>query len=541
MKPLAMTTIMALVFGLGSFSTAHAATPQCTITGTAASETIQGTSGDDVICGLGGNDKIYAGEGDDEIISGPGTDTVFGEDGEDVIYGGPGGDLWWGGDGSDALIGEAGNDQLEGGAGPDRNNGGDGTDYCSPDPQDISRLSCFRDNSAPKFVAVAFQRAKVNSDQDAVALLRATVRDFGTGAKTLSATINSMSGTNQISASGSHECIKDQAPEPGLGCLRSGTRLKGIWEFAFPIAAHTPSSRYELAELSSVDYASNDDFVEALGAFNVKFRVETSTPDSLAPVLSDMEFSATGKNVDVSIGENPVVTAYVSDNLSGVQKFSINLTSSHCVTLKQRMSAMCQKALGPDYLNSISFIETSPGTFVGEIFLASSAFNGNWQISEIWMTDKIGNRRELRGKAVSKFANILNFKVINGKAAVTPDAINPVIQTLTLSRSKVNTATAAQIVEVRMRITDNKKVNYVWASVTGPNSHISEPEIGCSMESGTAKNGVWRCLVRIPAHGATGEWLVEFFAWDESNNWADYSPAVQEIAYSTGYVIQNRD
>jgi hypothetical protein len=92
---------------------------ECTITGTARSETLVGTPGDDVICGLGGNDTIYGGEGDDTIYGGAGNDRVWGGTGDDEIDGGTGSDRVWGGTGDDEIDGGTGNDTLEGGSGDD--------------------------------------------------------------------------------------------------------------------------------------------------------------------------------------------------------------------------------------------------------------------------------------------------------------------------------------------------------------------------------------------------------------------------------------
>ena len=126
---------------LGACATAEVAvaigTPECTITGTEASETIWGTYGDDVICAGGGNDTIHGLEGNDIIYGGAGNDTIFGQSGRDIIYGGAGSDTVFGQSGRDIIYGGAGDDDINAGAGndtvfgqhgKDRINGLDGND-----------------------------------------------------------------------------------------------------------------------------------------------------------------------------------------------------------------------------------------------------------------------------------------------------------------------------------------------------------------------------------------------------------------------------
>ena len=104
---------------------------ECTVTGTARSETLLGTPGDDVICGLGGKDTIVGGEGDDTLYGGAGNDRVLGGNGDDEIVGDDGKDSIDGGGGNDSVDGGSGNDNIVGGAGEDNLLGDVGKDNLS--------------------------------------------------------------------------------------------------------------------------------------------------------------------------------------------------------------------------------------------------------------------------------------------------------------------------------------------------------------------------------------------------------------------------
>lgn len=508
----------------------------CTITGTASSETIAGTAGDDVICGLGGNDVIDGGEGNDTIFGGTGADSIDGETGDDRIFGGPGADLLWGGDGSDALAGAEGNDGLTGGVGSDALAGGAGVDYCARDAADTQASSCFRDSAKPKVVALAFNKGRFNTDTENVVRLRATIVDAGTGVLSVGADVWAIQTPYTLSALGGGMCL-NQAADVNEACLLSGNRNRGVWELAFRLPAHTPARKFNQLALNLADSASNQSYVEATGALAVSFSTTGSTPDSKSPSLISIE-SGIPAQIDAQDLTQYEVRLRARDNLSGIQRISGTVRSASCLTTVQMQSKLCQNAISTNDSYWLDFSLTESGDYVGYIQPSPSMFNGQWRLYTLSLRDNVGNTREIWGNGLASFSPP-TFKVVGGTKTSISDVQPPLITSVAVSPKHVNTSSAAAIATVTMTVSDNVGVSYVWASVVGPNSYISEPEMSCRQTAGTVKQGTWKCSVRIPTHGATGDWRVVFLARDAANNTADLAPAVAEVSDGVGYLIKN--
>ncbi|HET7269964.1 MAG TPA: hypothetical protein VFI90_02645, partial [Rubrobacter sp.] len=106
---------------------AQPAGPDCTISGTFASDYIRGDSLSDTICSLGGNDRVEGYIGNDTLKGGAGKDQLVGEEGRDILLGG---------DGADTI------DSRDGTNGNDRLNGGPGRDRCIRDRREASVAGC---------------------------------------------------------------------------------------------------------------------------------------------------------------------------------------------------------------------------------------------------------------------------------------------------------------------------------------------------------------------------------------------------------------
>lgn len=538
MRRLTIIAILAaLISPLLVAAPAHAVTEaDCTIVGTPSPEVLEGTEGIDVICGLGGNDIIEGNDGDDIIFGGPGADSIEGGDGDDRIFGGPGADLLWGGDGEDSLAGADGNDGLTGGEGSDKLAGGADVDYCATDPSDISASSCFRDNAKPKVIALAYRKAKVSTDSDTVVRLRATIADPGTGVLSVGADVSPIQSPYTLSARGQKNCV-DHAASAGEACLLSGTRNKGVWEFAFPIPAHTPARKFNQLSFFILDSASNQSYIEATGALAVSFSTTSTSPDAQAPLIESIT-SSVPTEVNAQNLESYEMRIAASDNLSGIRSLSVMFRSPACITAKQMQTKLCQNASTENDSKRVTFSLTEDGDYIGYLQISPLMFNGQWRLFSIILRDTVGNSREIWGSKVAVF-NPPTFKITQGTATKISDVVSPLIKTVSISPKKVNTAAAAAIATVTLTISDNVGVDYVWASVIGPNSYSSEPEMSCNLSDGTRKNGTWTCNVKIPVHGATGNWRVVFLARDIANNTADLSPAVSALADNDGYVIKN--
>ena len=530
---LILTLFVSLLLPSPSFAVTEA---DCTIIGTDGKDVLLGTELDDVICGLGGNDIIEGGSGNDVIFGGDGKDSIEGEDGEDRIQGGPGADLLWGGDGADALLGLAGNDGLTGGEGADQLSGGEGVDYCSTDILDTKSTSCFQDSSKPKIVALAYQKSKVNTDHEGVARLRATITDTGTGVMSVGADVSATQTQYTFSASGSETCAETGA-EIGQACIVSGNRNRGVWELAFGVPKHTPAKKFSQLSFMIRDSASNQNYIEAVGDLAVSFSTIGTTPDAIAPVVEKVSASIPNI-VNATTGSVYEITFETSDNLSGVKNINAYFKSGVCISVKQQQKKICQNAVGDNDMKQLEFTQLDSTTWVGFLNISPSMFNSKWRLYNINIQDAVGNSREIFGSEASVLAPI-SFTLINGTQAAISDSTPPLVSFIGISPKNVNAGSASAISYVTIKASDDKGVSYVWASVIGPNSFNSEPELNCELIIGTRKSGTWKCSVQIPIHGAKGRWHVVFLVRDGANNDAELTTEVEEINNGAGYFVNN--
>jgi len=492
--------LVAVFPGAAAPSLAVEPNPDCTITGTDGPDVINGTSGADVICGLGGDDLInggngddviFTGEGDDTVNAGAGNDTVYGDLGDDRLTGGPGADQLWGGDGSDALRGGTGNDAITGGAGPDSEYGDAGVDYCEQDPLDRVHSSCFRDNTAPRPIAAAFTQAKVYTQEASQeVLLRLRVKDFGTGVSRLQVTI--AGGTYQFTSNAARNpCTPGEPAHHNSGCLRSGDFLHGVWEFSFELPRYLPARRFVLASVILSDGAGNDSYLEIQGALAVSFR-SSGTGDSEAPRLGAVT-ALNSPSLDAqSMNEVPVTIA-ATDNLSGITDLNVSWAMAGCFkySFGWLNKKVCQSASSANTMKFLGLASNGDGSFTGMLYADESMFNGRWIPEHITLVDAVGNRRELEGARAAQYLNALSFTVTNGKSFRLADAIDPVLQGVTLSPSRVDTASAPASVIVRLHVTDNaasvmcghlQPRPTVWAR--WPSSHVRSSREPLRTESG---------------------------------------------------------
>jgi len=376
----------------------------------------------------------------------------------------------------------------------------------------------------------------VNSDTETVSRLRATIVDAGTGVFYVGADVWPLQSPYTLSASGSGLCA-DKAAQPGQACLLSGTRNRGVWEFAFPVPAHLPARKFNQLAFNLSDSASNQNYVEAVGPLKVSFSTVSTQPDSKAPTVRSVTASIPA-TVDARDFSEYQIHLDVSDNLSGVRAVSASFRSSTCLTPTQMQTKLCQNASSDSDWRRVSFTPTDLGDFVGYLQISESMFNGRWRLFSINVQDQVGNTREMWGNALTSF-NPPSFVLRNGLATKISDATAPTITAVSIAPKTVNSANAAAIATVTIKATDNVGVAMVWASVVGPNSYVSEPEMSCVLSSGTTKNGVWKCGVRIPIHGSSGKWRVVFLARDAANNDANLVPAVEQLVNNDGYFITN--
>lgn len=311
MKKFGLVLASIILFGSNnSFAIASEPTnPECTITGTSASETLFGTPEDDIICGMGGNDIIYALDGNDVILGGDGNDYEDGGPGTDELYGDSGTDNLFGNTGADEIYGGTGNDGLNGGAGTDLLRGEDGVDTCVDFAKDnYLKSDCFYDKALPTIQSISFgtNNPHINSMGDGAYVdLFVKASDLGAGLLSFEVTFAPTSRLRQgalIGADGAlrdasvkcQDLVQDSVPiellssYPNTNCLYSGTPNNGVFKVSVHLPGNLPKAEYSIWEFRYEDQAHNARTLQWYDVAKQKLQVrftQTGAADHAAPKL----------------------------------------------------------------------------------------------------------------------------------------------------------------------------------------------------------------------------------------------------------------
>lgn len=310
---LATASVSLTIIGLTSLS-AEALTlapeQQCTITGTAHSETLEGTPGDDVLCGLGGNDILRGGDGDDILRGGEGNDRIDGGAGSDALSGDSGNDSMVGGGGEDSLIGDGGRDRIVGGTGDDALNGGHGgdslrsglgEDTCAHDVADRHLDSCTLDKDAPSIAFPASNVAEISAGSTA------TFQWLAEDASGIDITWASIGGPP-----GWVDWCGFSVPGERI----AGSAKSGTYELRCEIPENAVNENYTLY-VAAADTVGNYGYSGRSGWAEFAFTVINGSSDNLVPQINDVRLPST-----VRVGETFTVDVDVTDESGTVGVYS---------------------------------------------------------------------------------------------------------------------------------------------------------------------------------------------------------------------------
>ena len=543
-----------------------------TVNGLDGNDTIFGEGGDDTIYGGKGNDTVDAGEGDDVVDSGAGNDTVNGDSGSDSIdvgpgddyaYGGPGGDLLFGADGSDSLFGEAGNDSLNGQKGNDILNGGGDVDYCDGIGSDTA-TSCFADNSRPKLVSIAVSESSktFNTDNALKELtIRARIKDSGLGIFHAHLVIAGGAdhdvlplGFDWRASSGGSDCSYDidiQESPDAYACRISGNANDGVYEFHNVVKRFTPKMTYRVTGFVANDSAGNAtqlNFAELKQLRLSPTLRQIGAGDQSAPALDELEIVNASINTRNS---GAVVTSIVSVHDSGSGFFNgaltfyseslrtsivgvIGFTQSCSETtatdaMEMKMSTSCLAASSGNsrtYKTFTYFPKGTPkGTYHFNVSLFDHVENSSWYNYSRLKSITSDRKLVQTGAPIPKLPSTYS---------------KPTVTKVTAMKTSVNTANGAALIELKVNAQDVGSVINTLELTMGRISRSSSGScFGCGLTvtfiyfhdletcnadrssaltpvdmptacliSGTRSNGVYSLKAYLPAHSASGEYLV---------------------------------
>lgn len=486
---------------------------RCTVVGSAASDVLRGTSGRDVICGRGGADRISGGGSDDVVDAGAGSDRVTGGSGRDVVSGGRGDDTLLGADGDDRLGGGLGDDQLTGGSGGDAVDGGAGFNLCdrpAATSTGDTQVRCAVDREQPQVTSVSVAPATVDVSASAQRV-RVRVR------------VTDDTGVAAVQAW-------------NAATLVSGTPRDGVWETTLRVPRYVEPGPRDL-DVFVRDRVGRDVGVTRRGAYDVV----NSRVDREMPQLRSLRLDRASVDVRAS-AQTITATARVTDDLAG-SDYPVLCPARAFPTGEPRFrqAGACER------------MEKVSGTATDSVWratytVARGAPSGTWNFA-VWLSDAAGNRNgddfwygpdqfAANGPVPDPWIHAVPdgggaFQVVG----TTPDTHAPVLGSLRLTPSVVDTSRGAVRITADVRASDVEGLSGVFVFVSGWPGYPDAPEWTSPLtlawvedfvlQSGTRKDGVWRATFVVPAGTPDGEYSISVGLEDSSHfeSWASPDPS----------------
>jgi serine protease len=142
------------------------------------------------------------------------------------------------------------------------------------------------------------------------------------------------------------------------------------------------------------------------------------------------------------------------------------------------------------------------------------AESGTWIVESALLVDQVGNLRWMTATDLTN-AGLPNSFTQTGSSDSEP----PVLQSLSLSPSSINTAGSSQVITVTARITDNLAGNAGEGYSSSPsqirfkspsgNQSVTAMLSGTERVSGTALDGIHSYAMTVPKFAESGTWIVE--------------------------------
>lgn len=278
--------------------------------------------------------------------------------------------------------------------------------------------------------------------------------------------------------------------------LSSGTPANGVWSCAITIPTGSAPGDWTIS-IVALDAALNRRSLTsadlAAAATQSTLSVASSTQDVTPPAVVG---GLNGIPPQVDVTSAPVsltVSAQLTDAQSGVARFDVGLRA-------------------PDGKTSVSCSANAPtsgtpadGIWQCTLTIPKGAQPGNWSIA-IRAIDA----------AFNTYASISpsTLTVVNTAPDITP----PAITSLTVSPTRVDLTTGAQVVTATARITDAETgVATFLFRVTAPDNTTAQC-VSDRPATGTIADGTWTCQITIPPGVPAGDWAITVEATDKALN-----------------------
>lgn len=520
----------------------------------AGTDVVVGGAGNDVVLGGAGDDTVVAGEGNDRVLAGTGADSIVAGDGKDLLRGGAGDDELDGGPGDDAVNGDAGADVTSGGSGDDTVTGGAGDDELGGDSgaDDVDGGTGFNVCDTPNDDGDTQVRCATDTTPPAVTDVVATP-------STVDVTESEQTVRIQMR-------ITDDTGIARVGAgswarLVSGTVRDGVWESEIAVPQFAEPGVRDLT-ISAYDRIGRSIHHPAAGLYTV---VNTIV-DQQRPVLQSMNLDRSAVDVQT---EAQAITATVrlTDDLAGAGWVFL------CAAHAWPTGEPAFRSLSPcEYMTRISGTALD-GVWRATYTVPAGAPSGTWnfgvRVYDATDTSKIDywlGPDEFAAHASLPAPLPDTHLLPDGAGVVTvtgapQDVDPPVLTSVRLSPSVVDTSGGAVRVTVDIAGTDARGITDASLSINGPPGYPNHPDWGdlvhvawvrdFSLHEGSPQDGVWRASFVVPGGTPDGSYFMQVSLRDDSHfeSWmnpergfsGDHIHALTPTLAPTGmyFVVQN--
>jgi hypothetical protein len=296
----------------------------------------------------------------------------------------------------------------------------------------------------------------------------------------------------------------------------SGSPVNGTFSCDVPFPAFSESGVWT-AQVTLVDAVENQmSYQPQLLGFSYQVTV-TSTPDTLAPTLSNFTINPPSVNVSAA-SQNVTCTMTVTDALSGVDV------------------AFCAfEAPGSNQGRGCVSIAPSSGTRLNGVFACTFPMfrysdAGNWQPT-VFLRDRVGNFIASPGVAPLVVT------------ATPEDIIAPSLNAFTFLPTSITTGDGVSVVTCSFTVADTlsgvatASCAFSYTDPLNPFLSQSQECTAANPTSGTRQSGTFQCSAVIPRYSAGGLWDVDVQLVDVVGNEFVTTPAQQlDVDCSTGDV-----
>jgi hypothetical protein len=273
----------------------------------------------------------------------------------------------------------------------------------------------------------------------------------------------------------------------------SGTDTDGTWRAVVTVPHYSEAGTWRVTAITLEDNVGNTRLVPPSNAgFPSTIEVTNGTPDTEAPILTGLSIEPSSVNTSSS-DQTVLVTAHVTDNLSGVRDYSGEISF--------KSPTSYQWAEGT--FHKISGIDTN-GVYQAEVKVRRYATSGTWPVYGFALYDNAGNVRYYGGKLTE-----MGLPHTIEVESAEEDGEAPVLQSLTIEPSTVNPYSSSQVAIATAHITDN--LSGFWFGYLRFRSAATSQSTTAEFYrvAGTETDGIYRAELGFNRYIAAGPWYLE--------------------------------